>query len=94
MGSQPRKRKEKPEFFDDGRVIANMNVDGMPRAPFRRKAFDEFGTVPPEQAESRLSRQEHRAAVRAVIFSYLLFGLAFFGGLALIILFCVYVWFR
>lgn len=94
MANDPRKRKKKPEFIDDGRVIANMNVDGMPRAPFRRKAFDEFGAVPQERAASELSRREHRAAVRAVVLSYLLYGLAFFGGLALIILFCILVWFR
>ena len=57
-------------------------------------AYDEFGTVPQEQAASELSRREHRAAVRAVVMSYLLVGLAFFGGLALVILFCVLVWFR
>ena len=27
-----RRKKQRYEFVDDGRVIANMNVDGMPRS--------------------------------------------------------------
>ena len=28
-----KKRKKYDDFVDDGRVIANMNIDGMPRLP-------------------------------------------------------------
>ena len=38
-----KKRKKENDFIDDGRVIANMNIDGMPRSIIKRTAFDEFG---------------------------------------------------
>jgi len=88
------KKKKKDDFIDDGRVIANMNVDGMPHAPFRRKSFDEFG-VKPEKAEPvKLTKKERRAVVSGVAASYILYGLIVFGALALFILFCIKIWFE
>jgi hypothetical protein len=88
------KKRKKLEDWDDGRVIANMNVDGMPRSPFRRKAFDEFGFKKEKTEPVRLSREERRAIGLGIAVSYLLYGLVIFGGLALFILFCVKVWFK
>lgn len=94
MANKTQQKKKKEVFIDDGRVIANMNVDGLPRSPFRRKAFDEFGATAEKREDIRLTRPEKRAVARGIALSYLLFGLIFFGGLALFILFCVYVWFK
>jgi hypothetical protein len=94
MTGKPQEKKKKDVFVDDGRVIANMNVDGMPRSPFRRKAFDEFGARAEKREEIRLTRPEKRAVAGGVFLSYLLFGIIFFGGLALFIWFCVSVWFK
>ncbi len=88
------KKRKKGEDWDDGRVIANMNVEGMPRSPFRRKAFDEFGYKKEKPEPVKLNREERRAISLGVAVPYLLYGLVIFGGLALFILFCVKVWFK
>lgn len=49
-----RKKKQTYEFVDDGRVIANMNIDGMPRSIIRRRAFDEFGMTSEKEKPSSL----------------------------------------
>jgi hypothetical protein len=89
-----KKKKKKDDFIDDGRVIANMNVDGMPRSLIRRTAFDEFGKVPEEKEQSRLTKEERRRVIFGVILSHILFIVMVFGGLALFILFCIKVWFK
>lgn len=89
-----KKRKKNDDFVDDGRVIANMNLDGMPRSIIRRTAFDEFGKVKEEKERVKLSRSERRSIILGIVTSYVLFALIVFGAFALFILFCINVWFK
>lgn len=80
--------------MDDGRVIANMNLDGMPRSVFRRTAFDEFGKTKEKKETVKLTKQERRSILLGVVTSYILFAVIVFGVFALFILFCIKVWFK
>ena len=83
-------KKEKKTFEgDDGRVVAKMNVDGMPwymRA--ERKKVSE------ENDLSDLTKSETRAIIWGSLKAALLIGGIFVAAFALFILFCVFVWFR
>ncbi len=92
--SKINKKKKKDDFIDDGRVIANMNIDGMPRSNIRRTAFDEFGKTKEKKEQIQLSKGERRRVLLGVITSYLFFIVMVFGGFALFILFCIKVWFK
>lgn len=86
---------KKNDFIDDGRVIANMNVEGMPGSVFRRrKAFDEFGMKAEKKEPVHLMRRERLAVFLGMMTSYLLYALAVFGALGLFIFFCIKIWFR
>ena len=79
--------KRKTYDDDDGRVIANMNVDGMPwymKAERRSK----------KQDFSDLDKKEMGALIKGALGASLLIGGAFILGLGLFILFCILVWFR
>ena len=82
-----RRPKEIPG--DDGKAVADMNVEGMPWYVPKRK-------VPPEgDAEHyQMTREEFRAykwaAVRAGLLIVLVFGAVF----AAFIAFCDFIWFR
>lgn len=89
-----RKRKQKYEFVDDGRVIANMNIEGLPRSIVKRKAFDEFGKAEEKKEAVELTRKERWSIFLGVVSSHLVFALIVFGSLALFILFCIKVWFK
>lgn len=71
---------------DDGRTIANMNVDGMP------------WYMRPEQKTQgekvRLSKAEARAAMWGALKATLLVVAIFAGAFALFILFCDNIWFK
>ncbi|NLP16861.1 MAG: hypothetical protein GX379_07480 [Clostridiales bacterium] len=89
-----KKRKKENDFIDDGRVIANMNIDGMPRSIIKRTAFDEFGKTKEKKESVKLSKQERRSILLGVMTSYILFAVIVFGAFALFILFCINVWFK
>lgn len=89
-----RETRVKDDFVDDGRVIANMNIDGMPRSNIRRTAFDEFGKVKEKKEPSQLSKEDRRRVLLGAILSHIFFIVMVFGGFALFILFCVKVWFK
>jgi hypothetical protein len=83
------KKRKKEEFIDDGRTIANMNVDGMPwyiDEAKRKKTESE----PPMQ----LSRKERRAMLTGIMAAVLLVGLVFAVAILLFILFCIHIWFQ
>ncbi len=87
------KKRKKESFYDDGRVIADMSVEGMPGPMFRRKS----GQKPKSERQEPLAtvnRRERFSAFMGVVSGYLLFGLIVFGGFALFILFCIKVWFK
>lgn len=84
-----REGRKKPEFEDDGRTIANMNVDGM---PWYTKGGND---VPEENPEGyRMTKEETRAYLWAAIRSGLLILLCFAVVFLLFLLFCDYIWFR
>lgn len=83
-------KKEKKTFEgDDGRVVAKMNVDGM---PWYMRA--ERKKVPEDNDLSDLTKGETRAIVWGSLKAALLIGGIFMAVFALFILFCVFVWFR
>ena len=82
------KRKEK--FEDDGRVIAPMNVDGMPwyvkKQPGQNTSQQNDWLSPAER------RKENRAVMWGVLKAALLLGIVFAVGYAVIIfLFAAFV---
>ena len=88
--------KKKTYDDDDGRVIANMNVDGMPWSMrdvmSRRRKSDE--RLNSEQDFSDLTKEETRELVKGAMKAGLLIGGVFLAGAFLFILFCLFVWFR
>lgn len=83
-------RKKKVYDDDDGRVIANMNVDGMPwyTGDVRRKKRSS------ESDMSDLTKSETRAIVAGAMKAGLLVSGVFLLGALIFILFCVFVWFK
>ena len=90
---------------DDGRVFADMSIDGMPPSLFGgiKKAFVGCGKksckekIKKEKPFFKLSREEKKqrlALVFGVFSSYFLFALIFFGAIAVFLLFCQFVWFK
>lgn len=88
-----KKKRTRQDYADDGRVIANMNVAGMPRSIVQRIAFDEFGVKRETRAPVSLADNERWAIISGIILSYLLYGLLFFGLLALFIWLAITFWF-
>ena len=85
--------KKKVYDDDDGRVIANMNVDGMPWSMsdvlLRRKKSDEK-----LQSSSDFSDVDTREIVKGAVKAGLVIAGVFLVAAALFILFCIHVWFR
>ena len=83
--------KRKLHDDDDGRVIANMNVDGMPW--YQRS--ERFERNKREQASdfSDLTKEETREIVKGAMKASLLIAGVFILAMLLFILFCLYVWF-
>lgn len=82
-------KKKKDDFEDDGRVIANMNVDGMPW--YARHAKKQEGE---SQDLHKLTKKETLHLILGVIGAALLVAAIFIGGYLLFILFCEHVWFK
>ena len=84
--AEVKRRPEEPE--DDGRVIAKMNVEGMPW-------YTPPGSeIPENDSGTRMTKEERGAyiwaAVRAGLLILLVFAVVYF----LFLLFCTKVWFR
>jgi hypothetical protein len=80
------RRKRRSDFEDDGRVIAPMNVEGMPWYARRPRSSGGGG--------AELSREERRAVYWGVTKAALLVAGVFIAALLGFILFCIHVWFR
>ena len=87
-----RKKPELPEW-DDGRTIADMNVDGMPwYSPKKRiSGKDRKKTADREEV---LTKEESRYYTWGALKAALIVVGVLCAGLVLFILFCQYVWFR
>ena len=82
--------KNKKSFDgDDGRVVAKMNVDGMPWY-MRGMSKD----TPENNDLSDLSKGETWEIIKGTVKAALLIGSVFFLVFLAFILFCVFVWFR
>jgi len=83
-----KKRKEK--FEDDGRVIAPMNVEGMPW--YVKKLPGQNASSRPDTLSPQEKRKEDRAVMWGVLKAALLLGVVFAVGYAVIIfLFAAFV---
>ena len=76
-----KKRKEK--FEDDGRVIAPMNVEGMPW--YVKKLPGQESSSQPDYLSPKERRKEDRAVMWGVLKAALLIGIVFAVGYAVII---------
>ncbi len=84
-------KKKKEPFIDDGRVIANMNVEGMPwYQDVPRTDYGKEEKEPP----LKLTRREKAAMMRGVMGAALLVAFIFITVFGLFLLFCVFVWFK
>ena len=86
-----RRKKERRRFedLDDGRPIANMNVEGMPWYAQEDRAADREGPEPPP-----LGKRETRHFILNALLATLAVAGVFLAAAALLILFCTKVWFR
>ncbi len=73
---------------DDGRVVAKMNVDGM---PWYMRSQQE---MPENNDLSDLSKGETWEIVKGTVKASLLIAGVFMVAFLLFILFCIYIWFR
>ena len=77
---------------DDGRTIANMNVEGMPWYQPERP------DVPPPSAshahKDGLTRKQMRMYTASALKAGMLVTLVMCAGIVLFVAFCVYIWFR
>lgn len=93
------KENKKRTYEDDGRTIANMNVEGMPWYKPEAKSDiqpDEENSSgkSTKDAPEQLSREGQRAMTRGVMLASLLIGSIYAVVIGLFILFCVFVWFK
>jgi hypothetical protein len=91
-------KKKKKKFKDDGRSIANMNVEGMPwfsRRP-KDKKNDRKTLKNDEQAaiDPPLTKKETRNLMISSVIAALVIGLIFLTAIFLFILFSLHVWLR
>lgn len=73
---------------DDGRTIANMNVEGMPWYRERSQESE------PQTEHDPLTREQLRAYRWAAVKTALIVALVFGAVFALFIAFCDFVWFK
>ncbi|MCL2342998.1 MAG: hypothetical protein FWC62_03745 [Firmicutes bacterium] len=85
------KKKKRADFYDDGRTVVNMNVEGMPW--YHKPAEPKSEQHDPDGPEP-LTKEERRAiawgATKAVLVIIALFVVVLLG----IILFTQHVWLR
>ena len=95
---QPRmseKKKKKQVWVDDGRVIADMSIEGMrgvPRQSMRKRRTDAFGQTAQKQEPLTLTRTERGAISRGVLFAFLAVLLVFVALFVIVALFISKVW--
>lgn len=81
---------------DDGRVIANMNIDGMPwyAQDAKKRREENFRKAESASDFSDLSRKETWEIIKGATKAGLLIAGVFILGMLVFILFCLFVWFR
>lgn len=86
-------RKSK-DFEDDGRVIAPMNVEGMPWYDSHRTKNKDADAEKNAQELKKIGKKETFHLILGVLGAALAVTAVFALGYLLFILFCQYVWFR
>jgi hypothetical protein len=89
------KKEKKVKWVDDGRVIANMNVDGIPGTlfrPIKRRRFDEFGQTAEKRETIELTGKERKAVSRGVVLAFISVLLGAVVLFTLVALFISRVW--
>ncbi len=95
--SMGRKRNVKLPEGDDGRTIADMNVEGMPwytPGGGGPEGKGEKGKAGQESPDPVLTKEESRYYTWGALKAALLVTLVLCGGIVLFVLFCQFVWFR
>jgi len=83
------RRRERFDPEDDGRTIADMNVDGMPwYVPENRTQSEDDG-----REHYQMTREESRAYTWAAVKAGLIIVLIFAAVFAAFIAFCDFIWF-
>lgn len=72
---------------DDGRVIASMNVEGMPW-------YDKTAVIPASSGGGTLDRRQTRYAIMGALKASLLIAGVFSAALILFVLFCTEIWLK
>ena len=87
--------KRKPDLpeGDDGRTIADMNVEGMPWYSPKKNVMQKESKAQ-EGREEILTRQESRYYTWGALKAALLVVGVMCIGLVLFVLFCLHIWFR
>ncbi len=85
----PKRKKQYDD--DDGRVIANMNVDGM---PWYVEDAQKHRQRVRENDFSDLTKGETWEIIKGTVKAGLLVGSVYFVVFLAFILFCVFVWFK
>lgn len=90
MSPKPRKYDD-----DDGRVILNMDVEGMRWHDKRvRKEARETRRAARETTPDQMNKSEARLFNTYALLAALTIGLVFSVTWVLFVLFCIYVWFK
>lgn len=92
--------KKKEKFVDDGRTIANMNVEGMPwynpaKNNHSTDAIQQTDSVSEKNAgtqQDELTTSGKFAMLTGILGAAMLIALLFIGVFLLFILFCSKVW--
>ncbi len=86
--------KKKQYDDDDGRVIADMNVEGMPWHTGIPRREKKRGPEEKEAERPELTGKEKRALIRGVLLASMSVAAIFAVVLTCFILFCVFVWLK
>lgn len=74
---------------DQNRVVADMNIEGMPWHSKGKPLFEES-----KEAQAPLSKKELWGLTFNALIAALFIALVFIGGFYLFIQFCILIWFR
>ena len=88
-----KKKKEKVTYIDDGRTIANMNVEGMPWYNPAKNAPVE-GLPESKAPKYEPNAKETLAIMGGILKAAMLVAVIFIVVFLLFILFCQFVWLK
>lgn len=84
-------RRKKDDFVDDGRTIADMNVDGMPMGGIIFRRYSKKQKLVDKKDNIVLTKKERKLTTRGIYLANLLVSTVFLVGLGAFVLFYIYV---